>query len=176
MIPRTAHISLCCDDRGFQSQGTKNDAWTAFLYERELLISLCEDKKTPVFILTGDLHNSFAIRISDNVWEFASGPRNSRNHKFTDEGSRPASGLYNSFGRECDIRWSTWFLDDISYARLLHPHFCVVRVNNVFDNPLDTGQSRYVAFERPQVIFQYYNGITGELVYAEAVAAIQKFP
>ena len=31
----------------------------------------------PVFILTADLHNSFAIKVTDRVWEFASGPLNS---------------------------------------------------------------------------------------------------
>jgi phosphodiesterase/alkaline phosphatase D-like protein len=149
----------------------KDDAWTAFIHERKQLISNLDGIEAPVFILTGDLHNSFAIKITDNLWEFASGPRNSRNHKYTDEGSRPASGIFTSIDRDCEIRWSTWFLADIPYANLLHPHFCVVKVNNVFNSPMEPGGTRYVAFERPQVIFQYYNGKTGELVYAESVTA-----
>ena len=48
---------------------------------------------------------------------------------------------------------------------------CVVQVNNVFNNPLKAGQDRWVAFPRPQVIFQYYDGMTGELQYAEAITA-----
>ena len=149
----------------------KDDAWTAFLHEREKLIQSCDDKPAPVFILTGDLHNSFAIKITDNVWEFASGPRNSNNHNYTDEGSRPATGTYTSFDRECEIRWSTWYLDDTPRSQLLHPHFCVVRINNVFNSPVEPDDTRYVAFERPQVIFQFYDGKNGDLVYAESITA-----
>jgi phosphodiesterase/alkaline phosphatase D-like protein len=149
----------------------KDDAWTAFLHEREMVINACDEKGSPVFILTGDLHNSFAIRITDNVWEFASGPRNSRNHKYTDEGSRPATGPFESFDRDCDIRWSTWYLDDASYPELIHPHFCIVSINNVFNSPKKAGKTRYIAFERPQVIFRYYDGLTGKPAYAESIVA-----
>lgn len=58
----------------------KDDAWTVFLDEREELIEFWDELEQPVFVLTGDLHNSFAIRITDNVYEFASGPHNSINH------------------------------------------------------------------------------------------------
>jgi hypothetical protein len=47
----------------------------------------------------------------------------------------------------------------------------VVQVNNVFNNPLKVGEQRWVAFPRPQVMFQYYDGRTGELRYGETVAA-----
>ncbi len=41
-------------------------------------------------MLTGDLHNSFAIKVLNNVWEFASGPGNSVNHvPADDEGAGP---------------------------------------------------------------------------------------
>ena len=46
-----------------------------------------------------------------------------------------------------------------------------MQVNNVFNNPRQLGGERWVAFERPQVIFQYYNGRTGALRYAEAIGA-----
>lgn len=147
----------------------KDDAWTVFLDEREELIKFWDGLKRPVFILTGDLHNSFAIKITDRVWEFASGPHNSNNHRIKDEGSRPANGPFDSFGRKCDIRWSTHFLDDIPRDQLQHPTYCVIQINNVYNTPKKVGEERWMAFPKPHVIFQYYNGRTGDLRYAETI-------
>jgi phosphodiesterase/alkaline phosphatase D-like protein len=149
----------------------KDDAWTVFFHEREMLIDAWDKLDKPVFVLTGDLHNSFVCRITDNVWEFASGPHNSSNHWVSDEGDRPANGPFKYGPREVDIRWSTYFRTDIPRSQLLHPHYCVVKVNNVFNNPQQFGKTRWVAFPKPQVIFQYYDGRTGELEYAEAILA-----
>lgn len=149
----------------------KDDAWTVFLDEREQLIEAWDALGKPVFVLTGDLHNSFVIKITDRVWEFASGPHNSGNHWYTDEGGRPASGPFQYGPRAADIRWSSFYRADIPRKNLQHPYYCVVQVNNVFDNPLKPGQHRWVAFERPQVVFQYYDGRTGELRYAESIVA-----
>ena len=55
-------------------------------------------------------------------------------------------------------------------TRRLYPHYCVVQVNNVFNMPKKLGDKRWVAYPHPQVIFQYFNGRTGELDYAEAVS------
>ncbi len=149
----------------------KDDAWTVFLDEREELIRFWDGLGKPVFVLTGDLHNSFAIKVTDRVWEFASAPHNSQNHRAKDEDGRPANGPYDSRGRPCDIRWSSYFLDDIPREELRHTFYCVVQVNNVFNNPLKIGQDRWLAFPRPQVIFQWYDGKTGALRYAETVGA-----
>ena len=46
-----------------------------------------------------------------------------------------------------------------------------MQVNNVLNNPLRPGQDRWVAYPRPQVVFQYYDGLTGELRYAESIVA-----
>ena len=46
----------------------------------------------PVFVLTGDLHNGMPVKITDRVWEFASGPHNSGNHASWAEAERPATG------------------------------------------------------------------------------------
>jgi len=152
----------------------KEEAWTGFLDAREKLIDVCEQSGKKVMILTGDLHNSFVIKITDNVWEFGSGPHNSNNHWYTDEGDRPATGRFK-FGpteRVADIRWSTWYKDDIPRDELQHPIYTVVQVNNVFNNPLKhDGPPRWIAFERPQVIIQYFNGRTGDLLYSESVVA-----
>lgn len=149
----------------------KDDAWTVFLEEREEMIRFWDGLGKPVLVLTGDLHNSFAIKVSERVWEFASAPHNSQNHRASDEGDRPANGIFDSRGRKCDIRWSSYFLNDIPRPQLRHTFYCVVQVNNVFNNPLEIGEERWVAFPRPQLIFQYYDGHTADLRYAEAIGA-----
>lgn len=148
----------------------KDDAWTVFLDEREKLIEFWDQLGKPVFVLTGDLHNSFAIKITDRVWEFASGPHNSVNHRPSDEGDRPTTGRYQYGPRPCEIRWSTICQGDIPRSARLMPTYCVVQVNNVYNNPLKLGGERWIAYPQPQVIFQYYNGHTGDLRYAEAIS------
>ncbi|MCB9384853.1 MAG: alkaline phosphatase D family protein [Bryobacterales bacterium] len=149
----------------------KDDAWTVFLKEREELIRIWDSLNKPVMVLTGDLHNSFAIQITDNVWEFASGPHNSVNHPASSEGGRPPNGKYDSFGRKVDIRWSTYLLDQTPNELRNRVIYTVVRVNNVFANEIHPGVRRWVAYPRPQVVFQFYDGVTGELLYAESVMA-----
>lgn len=158
----------------------KDDAWTVFFDERERLIDVFDELDRPVLVLTGDLHNSFAIQITDNVYEFASGPHNSHNHWASDEGDRPANGPFQYGPRPVDILWSTYFRTDVPRDRLAHPTYCVVQVNNVFNNPIVFDQpdqppvDRWVAFPQPQVIFQYYDGRTGQLRYAHSVRAPQR--
>ena len=155
------------------SQTGRDDAWTIFVEERKEMIDFWDSLGKPVFVLTGDLHNSFVIKVTDNVWEFASGPHNSRNHSISAEGGRPLNGMFDSRGRQVDIRWSTFNLDDVPGGLRYHPSYCVVQVNNVFNNPIEEGRDRWVAFPRPQVIFQYYDGLTGDLLYAESILALQ---
>ena len=152
------------------SEVNKDDAWTAFLWEREDLIGFWDELGKPVFVLTGDLHNSFAIKVTDRVWEFASGPHNSTNHPLRSEGNRPKSGLYDSFGRETEIRWSSFIVNETPNEWRRRPIYCVVQVNNVFNNPNETGD-RWVAYENPQAVFQYYDGLTGDLLYAESIVS-----
>jgi phosphodiesterase/alkaline phosphatase D-like protein len=159
----------------------KDEAWTVYMEEREELIEFWDNLGKPVMVLTGDLHNSFVIKITDRVWEFASGPHNSGNHSLMDEANRPPNGDYEYNGRKVNIRWSTFLLDDVDYYPnefklpiRPFPFFCVVQVNNVLNNPLKLGEDRWVAYPQPQVIFKYYSGITGELMYAEAIAATKR--
>ncbi len=149
----------------------KDEAWTAVAAEREELIQFWDSLGKRVFVLTGDLHNSFAIRITDSVWEFASGPHSSRNHPLVSEAGRPPNGSFESRGRTAEIRWSTFFLDDSLPAGRARPVYCVVRINNVFENPASDGSQRLVAYPRPQAVFQYYDGLTGDLLYAESILA-----
>lgn len=148
----------------------KDEAWTSLIAEREELIEAFDALNKPVFILTADLHNSFAIKITDRVWEFASGPINSVNHvPRNDEGNRPATGLYRSGPRTADIRWSSYILPDLERPQRLYPYYCVVQVNNVYNMPQQLGGTRWVAYPHPQVVFQYFDGRTGEFQYAEAI-------
>ena len=155
---------------GFEVAGNKEEAWTAFFDEREMLINEWEKIGKKVFVMTGDLHNSFAIKVTDNVWEFCCGPHNSVNHvPKNDEMNRPATGKFKFGPRECDIRWSSYILPDLPRMERLYPHYCVVQVNNVFNMPKQLGGKRLVAYPHPQIIFQYFDGRTGELAYSETV-------
>ena len=137
--------------------------------EREELINFWESLGKPVFVLTGDLHNSFAIKVTDQIWEFASGPHNSSNHPVRSEAGRPANGVFDSMGRKCEIRWSSYILDDTPQPMRRRPIYCVVQVSNVFNNPNEPDSERWVAYPRPQVTFQYYDGLNGDLLYAESI-------
>lgn len=156
---------------GFESAGNKEEAWTAFFDEREILINEWDKIGKKVFVMTGDLHNSFAIKVTDNVWEFCCGPHNSVNHvPKNDEMDRPATGKFQFGPRACDIRWSSYILPDLERLERLYPHFCIVQVNNVFNMPQKLGDKRLVAYPHPQVIFQYFDGKTGELAYSETIS------
>ena len=78
----------------------KDDAWTAFLEEREQMIRFWDSLGKPVLLMTGDLHNSFAVKITDRVWEFASGPLGSQNHPARSEGGRSPNGGFDSRGQK----------------------------------------------------------------------------
>lgn len=161
MIP---HVNST--DRG----GNKDDAWTGFLEEREELIRFWDGLGKPVLVLTGDIHMSYTIKVTDRIWETASGPHNSQHHIVGRKGF-PPNGEFDSRGRRCDIRWSSYLANDIDpgYRRL--PFYTVVQVNNAFNNPVEPGKDRWMCWPRPHVIFQQYHGLTGELVYAETVHA-----
>jgi phosphodiesterase/alkaline phosphatase D-like protein len=149
----------------------KEESWTGFFDERETLIAEWEKLGKRVFVMTGDLHNSFAIKVTDRVWEFCCGPHNSVNHvPANDESNRPATGKWKFGPRECDIRWSSYILPDVPRPERLYPHFCIVQVNNVFNMPQKLGDKRWVAYPHPQVVFQYYDGRSGELAYAESIS------
>ena len=48
-------------------------------------------------------------------------------------------------------------------------YYAVAQINNVFSNPAELGKRRWVAYPRPHVVIQYYDGFTGDLLYAEPV-------
>lgn len=125
-----------------------------------------------MLILTGDLHNAFAVRIAPNVWEFMTGPIHSSCHPIATAGDPPLGGWFNSEGRKVNIRYVAGFPNEIHYSRLHNKYCGVVRVNNL--SVSKDGSGRVIhrrAYDAPQVIVQFYDGHSGELVYAEAVSA-----
>ena len=80
-------------------------------------------------------------------------------------------GIFDSRGREIEIRWSSYMRDEVPPELNRQPVYTVVQVNNVFNNPLETGKDRWVKFPHPQIVFQYYDGFTGDLLYAESILA-----
>lgn len=149
----------------------KDDAWTAFVEERNMLLDFWDSLGKPVIVMTGDLHNSFAVKVTNRVWEFCSGPHNSRNHPARSEGGRLANGPFDSRGRMCEIRWSSFFMDDVPQAMRKWPVYAVAQVNNVFDNTKEEGKTRWVAYPKPHLVLQYYDGVSGDLLYAESIHA-----
>jgi hypothetical protein len=49
------------------------------------------------------------------------------------------------------------------------PIYAVAQVNNVLPNPLERGKPRWVAYPKPHVVIQYYDGVSGDLLYAEPI-------
>jgi hypothetical protein len=45
-----------------------------------------------------------------------------------------------------------------------------VKVNNAYNVPDANGKDRWTAYPEPQVIFEFHDGYTGELVFAHAVS------
>lgn len=157
---------------GFEfDEQNKEESWVAFLDEREKLVQFWDGLGKPVCVMTGDLHNSFAIQITNRVWEFCCGPHNSVNHvPKLDEGDRPITGWYTTGPRQCDIRWSSYILPDIPRLDRCYPYYCVVQVNNVFNMPPKLGETRWVAYPHPQIVLQYFDGRTGQLSYSQTLA------
>jgi hypothetical protein len=147
-----------------------HDSATGLLAEREEMINFWDSLGKPVIVLTGDLHNSFVVKVTDRVWEMASGPHNSGNSRAANEGNRPMNGTYDSYGRSCEIRWAHYILNDAKKG-YRQPMYCVVRVNNVIENPLPQGKTAWIAFPRPQVTFSFHDGFTGKELYAESILA-----
>ena len=151
--------------------GIDDQSWTGYTRERGELLSAFESSGKTVILLTGDLHNAFSIQISERVWEFSVGPIGSRNRAIghLDGSGVPSNGPFSSAGLDTTIGWSTHYLTDSPSQNRRTPVYATVQMNNVFDSPNSEGQSRWVAFEKPQVVVQFYNASTGRLLYAESV-------
>ena len=131
----------------------------------------------PVLIFTGDVHNSFVVQITDNVWEFMIGPMNSSGHPAGTAGLPPFGGWFDSEGRKVKVKWMGGHPDNVSYKRLRNTHYGVVQVNNILKaaKPDDVGY-QFVPFDEPQVVVRYHDGYTGKLEYAEGISTADSKP
>ena len=160
--------------RGIASQ-QKDDGWTAQLSERAELLNVVQSLGKPVFFLTGDLHKSFVARIAPGVYDVATGPHTSAAHRLGDAGGSPPSGWYRSGDRLVNILWSSTQYRNDSTDRTRRPGndwpiYTVVKVNNAYNVPDANGKDRWIAYPEPQVIFQFHDGYTGDLVFAHSVS------
>lgn len=152
----------------------KDDGWTAQLSERAELLKVAESLGKPVFFLTGDLHKSFVARLAPGVYDVATGPHTSGPHRLGDAGGSPPSGWYRSGDRLVNILWSsTQYRNDSPRQRRAGndwPVYTVVKVNNAYNVPDVSGKDRWIAHPEPQVIFEFHDGYTGDLVFAHSVS------
>jgi len=157
--------------------GSKGDGFCGYVRERELLLDALDEIDKPVLVFTGDVHNSFAAQITDNVWEFMCGPMNSAGHPIGTAGLPPFGGWFDSEGRAVKIKWVAGFPDNTHYSRIRNTYYAVVNVNNIMKaaRPEGTGY-QFVSYDEPQVVVQYYNGYTGKLVYAEGISTADAKP
>ena len=168
-IVSSVSVAIPHDNKAKLTLDSKDESWTSHAAERDELLKVCDELGKPVFFLTGDIHNSFAIQLGPRVWEFLSGAHMSGSHAISDMEDVPLSGPFNSRGRPVTVRWGTGVLDGA--PRQPHPKYCVVQINNVFNSPDAGGRARWVAYPVPQAVFQFHDGLTGDLLYAEAVPA-----
>lgn len=111
-----------------------------------------------MIILTGDLHCAFAIRITDNVWEFMMGPMGSGNHPRSTAGYPPKGGWFDSEGRRVPVEWLAVAPDEVSYRRSRANFYGVIQVNNVQKvSGMEDGQVIWMAYDRPQVVVQFHD-------------------
>jgi hypothetical protein len=123
--------------------------------------------------LTGDVHNSFSVQVTDNIWEFMCGPMNSAAHPIGVAGKPGFGGWYDSAGRHVKIKWVAGFPDNVHYTRLHSTFYVVVQVNNVFKSGRPKGPGyQWVAYDSPQVVVRFHDGYSGKLAYAEAISLV----
>ena len=143
---------------------THDEAWPGFANEREELIRFWDSLGKPVLVLTGDVHNSFSVKVTDRIWELASGPHNWRNHRADAQGNPPPNGTFDYAGRTCDIRWSSYFLPDVPALLVRQPIYTVVQVNNVFNNPLNADKRAGWRTRIPRLLCSFMTVSPGPVV------------
>lgn len=179
-ITSSVNLAVPHDNGAWYGQGSggagKDDGWTAQLHERAELLEVAQSLGKPVFFLTGDLHKSFVARVAPGVYDIASGPHTSSNHRIGDAGGSPPAGWYKSGDRLVNILWASNQYRNDSGGTSGQPRgkgwpiYTVIRVNNAFNVPDASGKDKWAAYPEPQVIFEFHDGYTGELVFAHSVS------
>jgi len=151
----------------------KEDGFTGAVVEREQLLKAFERLQKQVIIFTGDLHNSYSIQIAPNVWEFMVGPLNSAAHPLSTAGYPPKGGWFDSEGRKVKIKWLASWPDEVNYRRLHPTIYGVCQINNVYKSGKQNERGlHWIAYDAPQVVMQFYDGYSGDLLYAEGISLI----
>ncbi len=168
VIPHSAyHVH---PERGTISKG---DGFPGFVHERELILEELDELDKPVLFFTGDVHNSLAVEITDNIWEFMAGPMNSKAHPIGTVGNMPYGGWYNNEGRDVKVKWVAGFPNEVHYSRLHGTYYAVVQVNNMFKTAKPEGAGyQFVAYDAPQVVVRFHDAYTGKLLYAEGISTL----
>ncbi|QIK78136.1 hypothetical protein G7077_03620 [Sphingomonas piscis] len=179
-IVSSVNLAVPHDNGAWYGQGSggasKDDGWTAHLHERAELLNLAQSLGKPVIFLTGDLHKSFVARVAPGVYDVASGPHTSNNHRIGDAGGSPPSGWYNSGDRKVNVLWaSNQYRNDSGGSSSQAngkgwPVYTIVRVNNAFNIPDKAGRDRWIAYPEPQVIFEFRDGHSGDLLFAHSIS------
>lgn len=175
-IVSSVNLAVPHDNGVWYGQGSastgKDDGWTAQLREREQLIAVAESLGKPVFFLTGDLHKSFVARVTPGVYDIATGPHTSGNHRLGDSGGSPPSGWYNSAGRLVNVIWSSnQYRNDSERENAKGwPIYTVIKINNAYNIPDKSGRDRWIAYPEPQVIIEFHDGYTGDLSFAYTIS------
>jgi hypothetical protein len=161
-------------DRGTISKG---DGFPGFVHEREIILNELDALDKPVLFFTGDVHNSLAVEITDNIWEFMAGPMNSKAHPIGTVGNMPYGGWYNNEGRDVKVKWVAGFPNEVHFSRLHGTYYAVVQVNNMFRTAKPEGVGyQYVAYDAPQVVVRFHDAYDGRLLYAEAISTLDSGP
>jgi alkaline phosphatase D len=177
-IVSSVNLAIPHDNGVWYGQGlasaTKDDGWTAQLKERAEVLAIAQSLGKPVFFLTGDLHKSFVARIAPGVYDVGTGPHTSAPHRLGDAGGSPPSGWYDSGDRLVNLLWSSnQYRNDSEKKRVPGqdwPVYTVVKVNNAYNIPDKAGKDRWIAYPEPQVIFEFHDGYSGELLFAHSVS------
>ncbi|MEW4529358.1 alkaline phosphatase D family protein [Maioricimonas sp. JC845] len=160
-----------------ESTTSKGDGYCGYVHEREELVEVLDQLSKPVLLLTGDVHQPVAAQISNNVWEFLISPVNSANHPIGTLGLPPLGGWFDSEGRTIKIKWLGGFPDNVHYLRQRHTVYAVISVNNIVKAPRPEGPGyQFLAYDAPQVVVQFRDGYTGELLYAEGISTLDALP
>lgn len=155
----------------------KGDTFVGYLHERELLTDFLDELEKPVMILTGDVHSSAVVQVTDNVWEFLCAPLNSTGHPRATAGNPPRGGPFDSGGRKVNVKWIAGFPNNVPYQRIRNTVYGIVQVNNITRAGTPQGSGyQWTAFDAPQVVVRFHDGHTGRLLYAEGISPVDLEP
>jgi hypothetical protein len=164
------HTAAHVRDEPDADKDDKGDGFPSFVHEREELFEFFDGIDKPILIFTGDVHASASVRISNNVWEMMCGPLGSTGHPLGTLGNPPTGGVFNSMGRDVEMRWVSGFANNLPYQRIRNTFYGIVQVNNVL--PLghpEANAHQWQAYDEPSVTVRWHDGYTGRLVYAETI-------